>query len=201
MIDNAAMFKIPYGLFVLSACENGKDNGCIINTVTQVTDSPRRITVVVNKDNFTCKMIERTGIFNISILSESVPFSLIQHYGFQSGANMDKFAAEQGVRAQNGVKYIDTHTNAFLSGKVISTVDCGSHLIFLADVTEAIILSDAPSVTYSYYQEHIKPRPEKKTKGYVCKICGYVYEGETLPEDFICPLCKHGREDFEPLSE
>ncbi len=201
MIDNAAMFKIPYGLFVLSAREGDRDNGCIINTVTQVTDSPLRITVVVNKGNYTCKMIERTGIFNVSMLAQTVPFSLIQQYGFQTGANTNKFADGQGMRAENGVKYIDTHTNAYLSGKVISTVDCGSHLIFLADVTEAVILSDAPSVTYSYYQEHIKPKPEKKAKGYVCKICGYVYEGDCLPDDFICPICKHGRADFEPLSE
>lgn len=199
MIDNATMFKIPYGLFVLSAKEGDRDNGCIINTVTQVTSSPQRITVVVNKENYTCKMIERTGIFNVSILAQSVPFALIQHYGFQKGADVDKFAAGQGVRAANGIKYIDTHTNAFLSGSVINTMDCGSHMIFLADVTEAAILSDTPSVTYSYYQEHIKPKPEKKAKGYVCKICGYVYEGETLPPDFVCPICKHGKEDFEPL--
>ncbi len=201
MIDNAALFKIPYGLFVLSAREGGRDNGCIINTVTQVTDSPLRITVVVNKNNYTCKMIERTGVFNVSVLTQSVPFSLIQHYGFHTGADTDKFADGQGMRAENGVKYIETHTNAYLSGKVISTVDCGSHLIFLADVTEAVVLSDAPSVTYSYYQEHIKPKPEKKAKGYVCKICGYVYEGDCLPDDFICPICKHGSADFEPLCE
>lgn len=201
MIDNAALFKIPYGLFVLSAREGGRDNGCIINTVTQVTDSPLRITVVVNKNNYTCKMIERTGVFNVSVLTQSVPFSLIQHYGFHTGADTDKFADGQGMRAENGVKYIETHTNAYLSGKVISTVDCGSHLIFLADVTEAVVLSDSPSVAYSYYQEHIKPKPEKKAKGYVCKICGYVYEGDCLPDDFICPICKHGSADFEPLCE
>lgn len=200
MIDNAAMFKLSYGLFVLSAKEENKDNGCIINTVTQVTYSPQRITIAVNKDNYTCKMIERTGVFNVSVLTESVPFSLIQHFGFQKGSEVDKFADGQGLRAGNGVKYIEEYTNAFLSGKVISSVDCGTHIVFLADVTEAVVLSDVPSVTYSYYQEHIKPQPEKKVKGYVCKVCGYVYEGDTLPLDFTCPICGHGREDFELLT-
>ncbi len=200
MIDNNAMFKISYGLFVLSAKEGDRDNGCIINTVTQVTYAPQRITVAVNKDNYTCKMIERTGIFNVSVLTESVPFSLIQHFGFQKGAEVNKFANGQGLRSKNGLKYIDEYTNAFLSGKVIDSVDCGSHMIFLADVTEAVILSDAPSVTYTYYQDHIKPKPEKKVKGYVCKICGYVYEGDSLPQDYICPICGHGREDFEPMT-
>ena len=200
MIDNTAMFQLSYGLFVLCAKEDNKDNGCIINTVTQVTYSPQRITIAVNKDNYTCKMIERTGIFNVSVLTENVPFSLIQHFGFQKGAEIDKFADGQGLRAANGVKYIEEYTNAFLSGKVISSVDCGTHIIFLADVTEAVVLSEAPSVTYTYYQEHIKPKPEKKAKGYVCKVCGYVYEGDTLPPDFTCPICGHGREDFEPLT-
>ena len=199
MIDNNAMFKISYGLFVLSAKEGDKDNGCIINTVTQVTYAPQRITIAVNKENYTCKMIERTGIFNVSILTESVPFRLIQHFGFQKGIEVDKFASGQGLRSENGLKYIDENTNAYLSGKVIDSVDCGSHMIFLADVTEAVILSDAPSVTYAYYQEHIKPKPEKKVKGYVCKVCGYVYEGDSLPQDYICPICGHGREDFEPM--
>lgn len=199
MIDNNAMFKISYGLFVLSAKEGERDNGCIINTVTQVTYAPQRMTIAVNKENYTCKMIEKTGLFNVSVLTEDVPFSIIQHYGFQRGGQVDKFADGQGLRSENGLKYIDKYTNAYLSGKVIDSVDCGSHKIFLADVTEAVILSDSPSVTYAYYQDHIKPKPEKKVKGYVCKVCGYVYEGDSLPQDYVCPICGHGREDFEPM--
>lgn len=199
MIDNNTMFKISYGLFVLSAKEGERDNGCIINTVTQVTYTPQRITIAVNKENYTCKMIEETGLFNVSVLTENVPFSMIQHFGFQKGTEVDKFAGDQGLRSENGLKYIDEYTNAYLSGKVIDSVDCGSHMVFLADVTEAVILSDAPSVTYAYYQDHIKPKPEKKVKGYVCKICGYVYEGDALPQEYVCPICGHGREDFEPM--
>ncbi len=199
MIDNTAMFKVPYGLFVLSAKEGDKDNGCIINTVMQVNSYPQSVAIAVNKDSYTCKMIQQTGIFNVSVLTESVPFNLIQHYGFQKGEKVDKFAEGQGLRSENGVKYIDEYTNAYISGKVTRFVDCSSHLIFLADVTEAVILSDAPSVTYTYYQEHIKPKPEKKATGYVCKVCGYVYEGASLPQDYICPICGHGSADFEAL--
>ena len=203
VVEPNAMFKLSYGLFVLTAREANRDNGCIINTVTQLTDSPKRISIAVNKQNLTHDMILKTGVFNVSILSERAPFAIFKHYGFQSGRDTDKFAGVPALaRAQNGIYYLPDSTNAFLSGKVTQTIDLGTHTLFIADVTEARVLSDAPSMTYAYYFENVKPKPaalEKKT-GWVCKICGYVYEGEELPEDFICPLCKHGAEDFEKLS-
>lgn len=202
-IDNNAMFKLSYGLFVLTAKDGDKDNGCIINTVTQLTDTPKRITIAVNKGNYTHDMIMKTGTFNVSVLSEEVPFKVFQHFGFQSGRDVDKFAEYETVgRSQNGIIYLTEYTNAFISAQVIETKDYGTHTLFVADVVQAQVLSDVPSVTYSYYFAHIKPKPapaDEKKKGFVCKICGYVYEGDELPADFICPLCKHGAEDFEPL--
>ena len=202
-IDNNAMFKLSYGLFVLSAKDGDKANGCIINTAAQLTDTPKRINTAVNKNNYTHDMIMKTGEFNVSVLSEAVPFKVFQHFGFQSGRTVDKFAdyADQAV-SSNGIPYLTGCTNAFISAKVVECYDYGTHTLFVADVTEAQVLSDVPSVTYAYYFDHIKPKPipttEKKV-GWVCKICGYVYEGEELPADFVCPLCKHGAEDFEKL--
>ena len=200
-LDGKAMFKLSYGLFVLTARDGAKDNGCIINTAAQLTSSPMRISITVNKANYTHDMIQKTGVFNVSVLSESTPFSVFQQYGFQSGRTADKLSGKE-PRTENGVAYLAEHANAVISGKVISTVDCGTHTLFIADVTEAHVLSKEASATYAYYFEHIKPKPQpaaEKKKGYVCKICGYVYEGETLPPDFVCPLCKHGADDFEPL--
>ena len=199
-INNESMFKISYGLFVLTV-KSYKDNGCIVNTVQQVTQEPLKISVAVNKDNLTCDMIRETGIFNVSILTESVPFEIFKRFGFESGRTSDKLAGFADTqRTENGVLYLTKYSNAVISGKVIEEVDLGTHILFVADVTEALKLSDEKSVTYDYYFEHIKPKPEtQKKKGYVCKICGYVYEGDTLPDDFICPLCKHGAVDFEPL--
>ncbi len=203
MVEPNALFKLSYGLFVLTAKDGGKDNGCIINTVTQLTDTPKRITIAVNKANYTHDMIQKTGVFNVSVLSEDVPFKIFQQFGFQSGRDADKFAGmATQTRSANGLRYLDEYTNAFISAKVISAEDYGTHTLFVADITEAKVLSAEPSVTYAYYFEHIKPKPQPTTeakKGWVCKICGYVYEGEDLPADFICPLCKHGAEDFEPL--
>lgn len=202
-IDNSAFFKLSYGLFVLTARDGEKDNGCIINTVTQLTDTPKRITIAVNKQNLTHDMILKTGVFNVSVLTEEVPFKVFQHFGFQSGRDVDKFAdCEVQARAQNGLMYLPKYTNAFFSAQVIEAKDYGTHTLFIADVTQAQVLSEEKSVTYAYYFEHIKPKPapvDEQKKGFVCKICGYVYEGEELPADFICPLCKHGAEDFEPL--
>lgn len=201
-VDNNALFKIGYGLYVLSAKEGAKDNGCIINTVVQVTNSPNRLAVAVNKQNHTHDMILRTKVFNISVLTEDTPFSTFQRYGFASGRDTDKFAGVPEARTANGLRFVPETANAVISGKVISTVDCGSHTLFIADVTEAHILSEDPSVTYQYYFDHIKPTPAApagQKKGWVCKICGYVYEGEELPADFVCPLCKHGAADFEPI--
>lgn len=197
-MDNRAMFTLSYGLFVLTAREDGKDNGCIINTAQQITDLPKRITITVNKQNLTHDMVLRTGVFNLSVLSQEATFWVFQHYGFQSGRDVDKFAGLPVERTENGLAYVEGCTNAVICGKVISTVDCGTHTLFIADVTDAKMLSDEKSATYQYYFDHIKPKPEPKVKGWVCKICGYVYEGEELPADFICPWCKHGAEDFEP---
>ena len=197
-MDKNALFKLSYGLFVLTAKQDGKDNGCIINTVQQVTSDPMRISVTVNKANLTHDMVLSTGEFNVSVLTEDAVFWIFQHYGFQSGRDVDKFANLPEARTANGIRFVEGCTNAVLSGKVIQTVDCGTHTLFIADVTEAKVLDNAPSVTYQYYFAHIKPKPEPAQQGkWVCKICGYVYEGDTLPPDFICPWCKHGVEDFE----
>lgn len=201
-IDPNAMFKLSYGLFVLTANDGSKDNGCIINTVMQVTDVKKRITIAVNKANYTHDIIKKTGEFNISVLTTDAPFKLFQQFGFQSGRDVDKFA--QGgaeARTANGLRYVPEYSNAVISGKVTEAYEYDTHTLFVADVTEAAVLSNVPSVTYQYYFDHIKPKPQPTTekKGYVCKICGYIYEGETLPDDFICPLCKHGAADFEKL--
>ena len=203
-VEKNASVSFSDGLFVLTAREGEKDNGCIINTAAQLTDTPKRISIAVNKANYTHDMIRRTGVFNLSMLSTDAPFGLFQHYGFQSGRDVDKFADVKGMaRATNGVYYLPYSTNAFVSGKVTQEIDLGTHTLFIADVTEARVLSGAPSMTYSFYFANVKPKPAALTKqtGWVCKICGYVYEGETLPADFICPLCKHGAEDFEKLPD
>lgn len=200
-INPNAMFKLSYGLFLLSAKDGEFDNGCIINTVSQVTDNPKRITFAVNKANYTCEIIDKNGEFTVSVLTESAPFGIFERFGFASGRDKNKFDGLQTVkRSNNGTLYLTEHTNAYISGKVTQKIDCGTHILFIADVIEADILNDEESVTYSYYFKNIKPKPEaQKKKGFVCKICGYVYEGEELPPDFICPWCKHGADDFEPL--
>ncbi len=202
-IEPNAMFKLSYGLFVLTTKDGEKDNGCIINTVTQLNDTPKRITIAVNRQNLSCDLIKKTGVFNVSVLTEDAPFKLFQHFGFHSGRDTDKLAGyDDCARSENGLTYLTKYANAFLSCKVIEATDYATHTLFVADVTEARVLSNAPSITYAYYFAHTKPKPqpvEADKKGWVCKICGYVYEGETLPPDFICPLCKHGAADFEPL--
>lgn len=200
-VEPNAMFKLSYGLFVLSA-KDGRDNGCIINTVTQITDTPKRISIAVNKANHTHDQIMKTGEFNVSVLNTDATFNLFERFGFQSGRDADKFEGFDAVeRSENGLYYLTQATNAFISGKVIQTLDYDTHTVFIADVTEAKVLSDVPSLTYAYYFEHVKPKPAALTeqKGWVCKVCGYVYEGEELPEDYVCPLCKHGPEDFEKI--
>lgn len=201
-MDNNVMFKISYGLYVLTAKDGEKQNGCIVNTLQQVTTTPNQVTIAVNKNNFTHDMIAKTGVFNVSILSEKVKFDTFKHFGFQSGRDVDKFADFPHEISENGLPYITDGANGYISGKVISSLDLGTHTLFLAEVTEGEVLSDDPSVTYDYYHKHIKEAPPKKTdgaKGWVCKICGYVYEGDPLPADFICPVCKHGASDFEKL--
>jgi flavorubredoxin/flavin reductase (DIM6/NTAB) family NADH-FMN oxidoreductase RutF/rubredoxin len=202
-IDAKAIQKFSYGLFVLTAQADGKNNGCIINTAAQLTSSPNRINIAVNKSNYTHDMILNTGVFNISVLAEDASFDTFKRFGFASGKDTNKFEnfEENVARSANGLLYVTLGTNAFMSAKVIESHDYGTHTLFVAELTEAEVLREEPSVTYAYYFAHIKPKPQPKIEeekhGYVCKICGYVYEGDELPADFICPLCKHGAEDFE----
>lgn len=199
-MNNAAMFKLTYGLFVLTARDGEKDNGCIINTAMQVTAEPNRIIIVVNKQNYTHDMIMNTKEFNVSMIDTEADFNLFKHFGFQSGKDVDKMVGFSYSRAENGIAYPNEMVNGYISGKVISTTDLGSHTMFLAEVADGDVLSDAESVTYSYYHKNIKPAPQPvKKSGWICKICGYVYEGEELPADFICPICKHPASDFERL--
>lgn len=204
-LDPTALFTLSYGLYVLTAREGGRDLGCIVNTVTQLTENPTRIAVSVNKQNFTNEVIQRTGLFNVSVLTEAAPMDLFRHFGFQSGRDVDKFAGRTDPTSENGLRYIGGPANALISGKVEQAIDCGTHMLYIALVTEARKLSDAPSMTYAYYFANVKPRPqpkpaqEKPRRGFVCRICGYFYEGDELPPDFICPLCKHGAADFEPV--
>ncbi len=201
-MNNKAMYKIGYGLYVLTAKVGEKDNGCIINTAIQVTSSPNRIAIAVNKSNYTHDMIAESGVFNISILTKDASFDIFKRYGFQSGRDTDKFDGVDDVkRSENGLLYVTGSTNAYISGRVINSVDLGTHTMFIADVTDADVLSSAESVSYDYYHSNIKPAPAPKSKviGYRCTICGYIYEGDPLPEDFTCPICKHGAADFEKI--
>lgn len=200
-MDTKALFKIGYGLYVLTAKDGEKDNGCIINTVMQVTSDPCQIAIAVNKLNYTNKMIQNTKKFNVSVLSESAKFETFKHFGFQSGAVVNKFENYYDVnRSPNGLYYVTKDTNAYMSAYVKQEIDLNTHTLFIAQLVAAEVLSDTPTVTYDFYQKNIKPKPEETKKtGWRCKICGYVYEGETLPPDFICPWCKHGVEDFEKI--
>lgn len=200
-MDNKVMYKLTYGLFVLTAKEGDKDNGCIVNTVSQVTTTPNRIIVAVNKQNYTHDMIVRTGEFNVSVLTEKSKFETYKHWGFQSGRDTDKLENITFSRADNGIVYIADEVNAYMSAKVVSMTDLGTHTLFLADVVDGAVLSEDPSVTYAYYQSNIKTStaPEARKKGFICTVCGYIYEGEVLPDDFICPWCKHPASDFKPI--
>ncbi len=205
-MNNKAMHKLTYGLFVLTAYNNGKHNGCIINTAGQVTSDPNRISITVNKSNLTHDMIMENKKFNISIISQDAKFDLFKHFGFQSGRDVDKFEGFSGYKkALNDVNYITEGTNAYISAWVQETVDLGTHTLFIAAVTNMEVLNDVPSASYEYYQNNIKPKPqpissEKSDKTvWRCTVCGYEYEGEELPEDYICPLCKHPASDFEKV--
>ncbi|MCL2759329.1 MAG: flavin reductase, partial [Treponema sp.] len=203
-VDPLAMFKLSYGLFVLTAKDGVKDNGCIINTAMQITAAPLRISIAVNKANFTYDMIAKTGEFNISVLAESAPFRIFEQFGFSSGRDTDKFSDNNNVqRTANGIRYLTEYVNSVISGKVSQSYDYGTHTVFFADVTQSFVLAAEPSLTYQYYFDNIKPKPQPaqdKKKGFVCKICGYVHEGDSLLDDFICPLCKHGSVDFEVIN-
>ena len=196
-----ALYNISYGLYVITSNDGKKDNGMIGNTVFQITNSPAKVVVGINKANYSHDVIKETGIMNVNWLSVDAPFSVFERFGFQSGRDTDKFASETPGRTENGLAVLTQYANAVLSLKVESYIDMDSHGMFICTVTEEKVMSDKETMTYTYYQDNVKPkRKEEKKKGFVCKICGYVYEGETLPPDFVCPLCKHGAEDFEPLS-
>ncbi|MBQ7660513.1 MAG: flavin reductase [Clostridia bacterium] len=195
-----ALFKIGYGLYVVTSNDGKKDNGLIVNTVTQLADDPKRIIVSINKRNYSHDVIKASGILNVNCLSVDAPFSVFEHFGFQSGRDVDKFANDTPSRLGNGLVFLSHYINAVLALKVENYVDLGSHGMFICSVTEARVMSDRETMTYTYYQANVKPRPETDgKKGFVCKVCGYIYEGDKLPDDFICPLCKHGAADFEPL--
>ena len=199
--DLNALFNIGYGLYVVTSNDGTKDNGLIVNTVTQVTNTPNRVAVTINKQNYSHHVIRQTGIMNVNCLDTSATFDLFQNFGFQSGRTADKFAGIDELRSDNGLRFLPRHINSFLSLKVESYVDLDTHGMFICSVTEARVLSNTETMTYTYYQEHVKPRPETDgKKGFVCKVCGWVYEGEELPEDIVCPLCKHGYADFEPIA-
>ena len=209
MIEKEAMYKISYGLFVLTTTDGEKQNGCIVNTVSMITENPKRIVVFVNKANYTEELLRKTGIFNVSILTEKTPFDIFRQFGFVSGREVDKFADKEYPKTENGLNYVADYSNAVLSAKVIDSYDYDTHTLFVAEVTEAKTLSQDKSVTYEYYQNNIKPKAatsagapateSKKPKAWVCKICGYTHEEEELPPDFVCPWCKHPAEDFEPI--
>lgn len=205
MIDNKAIFNISYGLFVLVARQGEKDNACIINVAQQVTSDPLQLMICVNKQNLTHDMILRTLKFNLCPLSEEATMKPFQHFGFQSGHDVNKFAeCETELRTENGLLYLPKYINSVISCVVTKSIDLGTHTLFIARVMETKVLTDSPSITYAYYQQHIKPKPEApKTEGgkkkWVCEVCGYVYEGDELPADYICPWCKHPASDFKPL--
>ena len=195
-----ALLKIGYCLYVVTSSDGNRDNGLIVNTVTQLTDNPYRVAVNINKANYSHHVIKQTGIMNVNCLSTDAPFKVFETFGFQSGRTVDKFADCAPLRSDNGLVFLPRYINAFLSLKVEQYVDLGTHGMFICSVTEARVISDTETMTYTYYQKNVKPKPQTEgKKGYVCKICGYIHEGDELPDDFVCPLCKHGPADFEPI--
>jgi flavorubredoxin/flavin reductase (DIM6/NTAB) family NADH-FMN oxidoreductase RutF len=198
--DLTALFNIGYGLYVVTSNDGKKDNGCIVNTVSQVTNQPNRIAVCINKQNYTHHVVKSTGIMNVNCLSIEAPFKVFENFGFQSGRNVDKFANCSPMRSDNGLVFLPHYINSFMSLKVEQYIDLDTHGMFICSVTEARVINRVETMTYTYYQKNVKPKPATEgKKGWVCKVCGYVYEGDELPEDFICPLCKHGAADFEPI--
>ena len=199
--DLSALFNIGYGLYVVTSNDGNRDNGLIVNTVSQVTNTPNRIAVTINKENYSHHVIKNTGIMNLNILDITAPFSIFQKFGFQSGRRVDKFADCEILRADNGLVFLPRHINAFISLKVENYVDLGTHGMFICTITESRVISNTETMSYSYYYNNVKPKPQvQDKKGYACKICGWIYEGDTLPDDIVCPMCKHGAADFEPIS-
>ena len=200
-IDTKALYNIGYGLYVITTNDGKKHNGMICNTVTQQTSTPALVSVTINKANYTCEVIQKTGVMNVNCLTVKAPFSIFQKFGFSSGRDNDKFAGESVKTSENGLVVLDKYVNSFMSLKVEQSIDLGTHIIFICDVTQCANLSKVETMSYTYYQEHVKPKPETEgKKGYVCKVCGWIYEGDELPSDIVCPLCKHGAADFEPIA-
>lgn len=198
--DMNALFNIGYGLYVITSNDGKKDNGLIVNTVSQVTNTPNRIAVTINKENYSHHVIKQTGVMNLNCLSTDAPFSVFETFGFHSGRNTDKFANYDVLRSDNGLVFLPRYINSFMSLKVEQYIDLDTHGMFICSITEARVISDVETMTYTYYQNYVKPKPQTEgKKGFVCKVCGYIYEGDELPEDFVCPLCKHGAADFEPI--
>ena len=199
-LDPKALFKIGYGLYVVTSRDGDKDNGCIVNTVSQLTDTPLRVAVNINKANYSHDLIKKTGVLNVNCLNNEAPFSVFQEFGFVSGRDKNKFEGKEIIRSENGLAVLSNYINAFISLKVDQYVDLGTHGMFICSVTESKTINNVETMTYNYYQANVKPKPDtEKKKGFVCKVCGYVYEGDTLPEDIVCPLCKHGAADFEEI--
>lgn len=206
-IDNKALYNIGYGLYVITSNDGVKHNGMICNTVIQLTGTPLTVGVTINKSNYTCDIVQSTGIMNVNLLTESAPFSIFEKYGFSSGRDVNKFENTVYTLSENGLTVLNEYINSYMSLKVKQSIDLGTHVMFICDVTEAEVINNDPSMTYAYYHKNVKPKPAAKTaapsndapRGYMCKICGYVYEGHPLPEDFVCPLCKHPASDFEPV--
>ncbi|MBO4472691.1 MAG: flavin reductase [Clostridia bacterium] len=198
--DLKALFNIGYGLYVVTSNDGKKDNGLIVNTVTQVTNTPNRVAVTINKQNYSHHVIKQSGKMNINCLSVDAPFKVFEDFGFRSGRTVDKFEGWEKFRSDNGLVFLPKYINSFMSLTVENYVDLGTHGMFICSVGEARVISDLETMTYTYYQKNVKPKPQVEgKKGFVCKVCGYIYEGDTLPDDIVCPLCKHGAADFEPI--
>ena len=196
-INLKALFNLGYGLYILTAKDGDKDNACIVNAVMQLTDN--KVAVAINKQNLTHDMVKKTGLLNVNCLTEDTPFEIFEYFGFNSGKDTEKFVSPHLQRSDNSLVIQPHYSNSYLSLKVESEVELDTHTLFICELTEAKVLSDKPTMTYEYYHKNVKPQPQKKSKGYVCTICGYVYEGDELPEGYICPLCKHGVEAFEKI--
>ena len=205
-MDNKALFKLSYGIFMLATKDGEKINGCITNTCIQVANDPTRVAISVLNSNYTCDLIKNSGVFAISILDKNCTFDTIKHFGYQSGRDVDKFADINASFDEDGIPYLTENVSSVVTGKVLEKHELGTHTLFIAEVTDARMITGEAPLTYDYYQSNVKPKPaavnaEKKIKAWRCKICGYIYEGSDLPKDFVCPLCGHGAEDFEPIYE
>ncbi|MGN1399053.1 MAG: flavin reductase [Erysipelotrichaceae bacterium] len=197
-VDSKALYNIGYGLYVVTCNDTVKDNGLIVNTVTQLTSTPCVVAVTINKMNYSCEVIKQTKKLNISPLEQSAPFEVFKRFGFQSGKDVDKFAGFEDVdRSNNGLLYLTKYSNSLISCQVIDTIELSTHMMFICEVVQSARLTAVETMTYNYYQNNVKPKPQVKKNSYVCKVCGYVYEGENLPDDFVCPLCKHPASDFQ----